>query len=62
MKMPIPPSHETPAELRRLLKAARAAQKQQRFQVLYLLQTQQAYTRRQVAYLLGVNWGGFGFR
>jgi transposase len=55
MKMPIPPIHETPAELQRLLKAERAAQKQQRFQALYPLQTQQAHTRRQVAHLLGVN-------
>jgi transposase len=54
MKMPIPPIHETPAEVQRLLKAERDAQ-QQRLQALYLLQTQQARTRRQVARLLGVN-------
>jgi transposase len=55
MKMPIPPIHETPAEVQRLLKAERDAQQQQRLQALYLLQTQQARTRRQVARLLGVN-------
>jgi hypothetical protein len=55
MKMPIPPIHETSAELQRLLKAERDAQKQQRLQALSLLQTQQARTRRQVARLLGVH-------
>src|SRR5215831_20980019 len=55
MIIPLPPIHETPAELQRLLKAERDAQKQQRLQALYLLQTQQARTRRQVARLLGVN-------
>jgi transposase len=55
MKTPLPPIHDTAAELQRLLKAARDAPKQQRLQALYLLRTQQARTRRQVARLLGVN-------
>jgi transposase len=55
MKTPLPPIHETPAELKALLTEARDAQKHQRLQALYLLQTQQARTRRQVARLLGVN-------
>ena len=55
MKTPIPPSHETPAELQALLTEERDAQKHQRLQALSLLQTQQARTRRQVARLLGVN-------
>jgi transposase len=55
MKTPIPPIRETAEELRRLLHAERDAQQQQRLQALYLLQTQQARTRRQVAQLLGVN-------
>jgi transposase len=55
MKRPIPPIHEAPAELQRLLKSERDAQKQQRLQALYLLRTQQARTRRQVARLLGVH-------
>jgi transposase len=55
MKQPIPPIHETPAELNQLLAAERDAQKHQRLQALYLIQTQQAHTRRQVAQLLGVN-------
>jgi transposase len=55
MKQPIPPINETPEELKRLLNAEREAQKRHRLQALYLLQTQQARTRRQVAQLLGVN-------
>jgi transposase len=55
MKTPIPPIHETPEVLKGLLIAERDAQKHQRLQALYLLQTQQAHTRRQVAHLLGVN-------
>ena len=55
MKKPIPLIHETSEELKRRLKTARDTQKQQRVQVLYLLQTQQARTRRQVARLLGVS-------
>ena len=55
MNMPIPPIHETAAAVQQLLKAERDAQKQRRLQALYLLQTQQARTRRQVARLLGVN-------
>jgi transposase len=55
MKTPIPPIRETAEELRQLLHTARDAQHQPRLQALYLLQTQQARTRRQVAQLLGVN-------
>jgi transposase len=55
MKTPLPPIHETPAELKALLTTEHDAQKHQRLPALYLLQTQQASTRRQVARLLGVN-------
>jgi transposase len=55
MKTPIPPIHETPEQLKALLTAERDAQKHQRLQALYLLQTEQAYTRRQLALLLGVH-------
>jgi transposase len=55
MKKPLPPIHETPAELRQLLRTARDAQQQQRVQALYLIRTQQARTRLQVARLLGVH-------
>ena len=55
MKRPIPPIHEVPAELQRMLKSERDARKQPRLQALYLLRTQQARTRRQVARLLGVH-------
>ena len=55
MKQPIPPIHETAEALKRLLTAERDAQKQPRLQALYLLQTQQARTRLQVARLLGVS-------
>jgi transposase len=55
MKQPIPPIHETAEALKRLLTAERDAQKQQRLHALYLLQTQQARTRLQVARLLGVS-------
>jgi transposase len=55
MKQPIPPIHQRPEALKRLLTAERAAQKQQRLQALYLLQTQQARTRLHVARLLGVS-------
>jgi transposase len=55
MKMPMPPIHETIAELPQLLKAEREAQKHQRLPALYRLPTQQARTRRQVARLLGVH-------
>jgi transposase len=55
MKTPMPPIHETPEELKALLTAESDAQKYQRLQALYLLQTQQARTRRQVAHLLGVH-------
>jgi transposase len=55
MKTPLPPIRETPAELKALLSAEHEAQKHQRLQALYLLQTEQARTRRQVAHLLGVS-------
>jgi transposase len=55
MKKPLPPIYETPTELQQLLRATRDAQQQQRVQALYLLRTQQARTRLQVARLLGVN-------
>jgi transposase len=55
MKTPLPPIRETPEELKALLSAEHDAQKHQRLQALYLLQTQQARTRRQVAHLLGVS-------
>jgi transposase len=55
MKTPMPLIRETAEELRQLLRTARDAQHQQRLQAVYLLQTQQARTRRQVAQLLGVN-------
>jgi transposase len=55
MKMPIPPIHETPEDLKALLSAEHDAHRHQRLQALYLLQTQQARTRRQVAQLLGVS-------
>jgi transposase len=55
MKRPIPLIHETPEELKQLLTAEQDAQKHQRLQALYLLQTQQARTRRQVAHLLGAH-------
>ena len=55
MNTPIPPIHETPMELKALLSEECDAQKHQRLQVLSLLQTEQARTRRQVARLLGVH-------
>jgi transposase len=55
MKRPIPPILETPEELKQLLSAEQDVQKHQRLQALYLLQTQQAHTRGQVARLLGVH-------
>jgi hypothetical protein len=55
MQKSIPAIHETPEELRRLLHAERDAQRQQRVQALYLLPTQQARTRLQVAHRLGVS-------
>jgi transposase len=55
MKTPLPLIDETPAELKQLLTAETDAQKHQRLQALYLLQTQQARTRRQVAHLLAVS-------
>jgi transposase len=55
MKTPLPAIHETPTELKALLADEHDAQKHQRLQALYLLQTRQARTRRQVARLLGVH-------
>jgi transposase len=55
MNTPLPPIHETPEELKQLLRAEREAQKHQRLHALSLLQTQQARTRRQGAPWLGVN-------
>ena len=55
MKQPIPPIHETPEALKRLLAAERDGQRRQRLQALYLLQSQQARTRLHVARLLGVS-------
>ena len=55
MKTPLPRIDETPEELKRLLIAETDVQKYQRLQALYLLQTQPARTRRQVARLLGVS-------
>jgi hypothetical protein len=55
MKIAIPLIHESPEELKQLLKAEREAQKQPRLQALYLLQTRQAHTRRPLARLLGVH-------
>jgi transposase len=53
MKTPLPAIRETPEDLTALLSAEHDVQKHQRVQALYLLQTQQARTRRQVAQLLG---------
>jgi transposase len=55
MKKPIPAIHETPEVLQRLLHSESDVQRHQRLQTLYLVQTQQARTRRQVARLLGVS-------
>jgi putative transposase len=55
MKTPSPPIHETPEERKALLTTERDAHQHRRLQALYLLQTQQARTRRQVAQLLGGN-------
>jgi transposase len=55
MKKPIPAIHETPAALQQLLHTESDAQRHQRVQALYVLQTQQARTRKQVAQLLGVS-------
>jgi transposase len=55
MKKAIPLIQETPEELRGLIKTEHDGQKRQRLQALYLLQTQQARTRQQVAALLGVH-------
>jgi transposase len=55
MKPPGPRITQPPEELKRLLTAETDVQKHQRRQALYLLQTQQARTRQQVAQRLGVH-------
>ena len=55
MKKPLPALNETPEVRQRLLHSEGEAQKYQRVQALYLIQTRQARTRRQVARVLGVN-------
>jgi transposase len=55
MKTPIPRLDETPVELKQLLDPETEVRKPQRLQALYLLQTEQARTRRQVARRLGVS-------
>jgi transposase len=55
MKTPIPTIYEPSEALQRLLHTESDVQRHQRLQTLYLLQTQQARTRRQVARLLGVS-------
>jgi transposase len=55
MKQPVPRITQPPEELKRLLTAETDVQKHQRLQALYLLQTQQARTRQQVAQRLGVH-------
>jgi transposase len=55
MKKPLPTIDGPPEERQRLLHTASDVQRHQRLQTLYLLQSQQARTRRQVARLLGVS-------
>jgi predicted ArsR family transcriptional regulator len=55
MKQPVPRITQPPEERKRLLTAETDVQKHQRLQALYLLQTQQARTRQQVAPVLGVH-------
>ena len=55
MKTPLPTIYEPPEERQRLLHTESDVQLHQRLQALYLLQTRQARTRRQVARLLGVS-------
>ena len=52
-KKALPPIPATPEELRALIKRQHDGQQRQRLQALYLVQTQQARTRQQVARLLG---------
>jgi|SRR5919204_966818 transposase len=54
MKKPLPAINETPEVLQRLLHSEGDVQKYRRVQALYLIQTRQARTRRQVARVLGV--------
>jgi transposase len=55
MKKAIPPIHETPEELKQLLHREQDPQQKPRVHALYLLQSRQAHTRRQVGQLLGVH-------
>ena len=55
MNQPLPPLHDTPEALQRLLRAERDAHKQPRVQARSRLQTPQARTRWPVARLLGVS-------
>jgi hypothetical protein len=55
MKQPLPPIHDTPEALKRVLAAERDAQKQQRLQALSPLQSQQARPRLHLARRLGVS-------
>jgi Homeodomain-like domain len=55
MQKPLAAITGTSEPLQRLLRSGGDAQKHQRVQALYLLQTRQARTRRQVARVLGVS-------
>jgi hypothetical protein len=55
MKTPLPTSYDPPEARQRLLHTASDVPRPQRVQTRYLLQTQQARTRRQVARVLGVS-------
>ena len=55
MKKAIPPIQETPEALKDLIRRQHDGQRRQRLHALYLVQTQQAHTRQQVAKLRGVH-------
>ena len=55
MRRPIPPVHEDLDTLKQLLKAEHHATRYQRLQMLYLIVSGQATTRRDIAALLGLN-------
>lgn len=55
MRRPMPPVQEDLETLKRLLKAEHHATRYQRLQMLYLMVSGQATTRRDIAVLLGVN-------
>ncbi len=55
MRNPIPPIHEEVAALKERLQHAYDGHKKPRLQMLYLLVSQQAHTRQDVARLLGVH-------